>query len=240
MSKKALLVQGGWDGHQPDLVAARFADVLKAAGFETTISDTLDAFADLEHLESIDLIVPIWTMGTIEGSLAKNVVNAVANGTGLAGCHGGMCDAFRDNVEWQFMTGGNWVSHPGGDNVTYPVTPTADAGELMEGIPEFQVTSEQYYLHVDPAVHVLATTPFPQAEWFHSPNGPVDMPVAWAKRWGAGRVYYNSLGHHADIFDIPEALDMMTRGLLWAAEGFSLARNQGLTRADFDSSAKMF
>lgn len=110
-----------------------------------------------------------------------------------------------------------------------------------KGTPAYvQITSEQYYLHVDPAVHVLATTPFPQADWFHSSNGPVDMPVAWTKRWGAGRVYYNSLGHHADVFDIPEALDMMTRGLLWAAEGFALARGQGLTRADYESTAKMF
>ena len=159
---------------------------------------------------------------------AINVSEAVSRGTGLAGCHGGMCDAFRSNVLWQCMTGANWVSHPGGDGVNYTVEIIDPEHELVAGIGNFDVASEQYYLHVDPAVEVLATTRFPTVTWYHSPNGAVDMPVVWTKRWGLGRGYYNSLGHHADIFDIPEALELMRRGLLWAAEGKEIALEQGL------------
>jgi uncharacterized protein len=240
MKKSALIVQGGWDGHEPAKVAGRFARALEAMEYAVEVSDTLDRLLDAEGLMALDLIVPIWTMGEISKEGCRNVLEAVADGVGLAGCHGGMCDAFRTATEWQFMTGGNWVSHPGGDSVRYPVQMRQTGHPLVEGIGDFEVVSEQYYLHVDPAVTVLATTPFPQADWYHSPNGHVDMPVAWCKRWGAGRVYYNALGHHDDVFEIPEAMEMMRRGLRWAGDGKAAARAAGIGRETFQSAAKMF
>lgn len=221
--KKALIVWGGWDGHEPEQVASIFAGALREHAFEVEVSDTLEAFADAEKLLGLDLIVPVWTMGTIEQKLVNNVSAAVQAGTGLAGCHGGMCDSFRNNVDWQFMTGGQWVAHPGNDGVEYKVEIIANSSPLVEGIEDFYVKTEQYYLHVDPAVEVLATTRFPVVDGPHRLNKPVDMPVVWTKRWGVGRVYYNSLGHHADIVDLPPVKEMMTRGMLWAAEGKRLA-----------------
>ena len=209
---KALIVWGGWDGHEPLQVAEICASLLRDDGFQVDLSDTLDSLGDAASLKELDLIVPIWTMGRIEQEHATAVSEAVASGVGIAGCHGGMCDAFRENVLWQFMTGGNWVAHPGGDGVEYLVNVRRGSSPLVDGIADFGVTSEQYYLHVDPAVEVLATTRFPTVTWYHSANGAVDMPVVWTKRWGHGRVFYNSLGHHADVFDIPEAREIMRRG----------------------------
>ena len=237
--KKALIVYGGWDGHEPGKVSERFAEILEKERFSVTRSDSLEAFADVEALRALDLIIPIWTMGEIKEEWADNVINAVADGTGLAGCHGGMCDAFRNHVTWQFMTGANWVSHPGGADVEYRVHIRNTSSPLVEGIPDFTVKSEQYYLHVDPAIEVLATTRFPLATWFHSSNREVDIPQAWTKRWGVGRVYYNALGHHADIFDLPEAHEMMRRGFLWAAEGKTAARRDGLSGDSYRSDKKM-
>ncbi len=119
--EKALIVQGGWDGHEPVLVSGIFKKMLEENGFTVEVSDTLDSFLDAEKLKALHLIVPVWTMGTITRQQVTPVVEAVASGVGIAGCHGGMCDAFRDSVEWQFMTGGQWVSHPGGDGVEYTV-----------------------------------------------------------------------------------------------------------------------
>jgi uncharacterized protein len=226
MQQKALIVWGGWDGHEPRQVGEVFARILRGEGFAVEVSDSLDAFKR-PGLADLDLIVPVWTMGEITAEQVNPVIEAVANGTGLAGCHGGMCDAFRKETNWQFMTGGNWVAHPGNDEQRYRVEFKRCSSPLVDGLADFDVTSEQYYLHVDPAVEVLATTRFPTARWYHAANGPVDMPVIWTKRWGAGRVYYNSLGHHADIFDIPAAAESMRRGLLWAAEGKRIAREQG-------------
>lgn len=221
--RKALIVWGGWQGHQPKEVAEVFRGILAAEGFEVSVRETLDAFRDLGELLGLSLIVPVWTMGKILPEQAKPVFEAVAQGgVGMAGCHGGMCDAFRENCEWQFMTGGQWVAHPGNDGVKYRVKITDRDHEITRGISDFEVVSEQYYMHVDPGVKVLATTTFPRpaapgAEGPHVENGPVEMPQVWTKRYGKGRVFYNALGHQANIFDIPEARELMRRGFVWAA-----------------------
>ncbi|MCK9222393.1 MAG: ThuA domain-containing protein [Limnochordia bacterium] len=222
MPKKALIVQGGWDGHEPVQVSEVFQNILTEEGFEVELADTLDAFLDEEKLRSLHLIVPVWTMGNITSKQVNPVLRAVESGVGIAGCHGGMCDAFRDNVDWQFMTGGNWVAHPGNDGTEYVVNIKQSSSPIIAGIKDFTVRSEQYYLHVDPAVEVLATTRFPVADGPHVPNGSVDMPVVWTKRWGLGRVFYCSLGHHADIVAMEPVATLMRRGFLWAAAGKDL------------------
>lgn len=226
MGRTALIFWGGWDGHEPEKVAAICAGIVSSNGITPIVVDSLDVLDDATRLKEHDLIVPIWTMGQIEKQRVVNVSEAVASGVGLAGCHGGMCDAFRDQVLWQFMTGANWVAHPGGDGVEYVVKITDRAHQLVEGIDNFDVCSEQYYLHIDPANHILATTRFPTVEWYHSSNGTVEMPVAWIKSWGHGRVYYNALGHHADVIEKGAAYEMMRRGLLWAADGKQLAKGK--------------
>ena len=220
MAKKALIVWGGWDGHQPKEVATIFAEALTAEGFEVEVSDTLDAFKDGEKLKALDLIVPVWTMGKITNEQLHPVAEAVKSGVGIGGCHGGMCDSFREATEWQFMTGGQWVAHPGNSGVTYAVNITDKSHSITAESNDFSITSEQYYLHTDPANKVLATTKFPSpgADGPHTTNGNVDMPVVWTKMYGQGRVFYCSLGHCADDIRKPEVLKIMTRGLLWAAK----------------------
>ena len=217
MSRKALIVWGGWDGHQPREVAEIFRKLLAKEKFDVEVSDTLDAFLGEEKLSGVSLIVPVWTMGKITNEQAKPVLEAVKSGVGIAGCHGGMCDSFRENTEWQFMTGGQWVAHPGNDGTKYSVKMGPQKSSITEGMSDFDVSSEQYYMHVDPAVKVLATTRFPVADGPHAGNGPVEMPVVWTKMFGEGRVFYNSLGHHADIVEMPPVLELMRRGFLWAA-----------------------
>jgi uncharacterized protein len=218
MSKKALIVWGGWDGHQPKQVTEIFRRSLAAEGFEVEVFDTLDAFKDEAKLMALSLIVPIWTMGKIAAEQANPVLNAVKSGVGIAGCHGGMCDSFREHTEWQFMTGGQWVAHPGNDGVKYSVKIGPVPSPITEGIKEFPVASEQYYMHVDPAVKVLAYTQFPTADGPHVGNGIVNMPVVWTKLYGKGRVFYNSLGHVANIVESEPCLTLMRRGFQWAAK----------------------
>ncbi len=219
MAKKALIVQGGWDGHEPVEVSEVFKKILEGVDFEVEISDTLDSFKDEQKLKALDLIIPQWTMGEIEEDQLTPVMNAVESGVGLAGIHGGMCDAFRQSTQWQFMTGGQWVAQPGNDGTDHMIhINKASSSPIIEGIDDFAVSTEQYYLHVDPAVEVLATTRFPVADGPHAANGEVDVPVIWTKRWGQGRVFYCSLGHHADIVEMEQVTTIMKRGFLWAAK----------------------
>ena len=239
--KKALIFEGGWDGHEPKLVSKRFAGLLEKNGYSVDIQSGHECLADLDKLLALDLIVPCWTMGSIEREHSVNVAKAVGAGVGIAGCHGGMCDAFRQDTEWQFMTGGQWVSHPGGDGVEYTVEVCQGSSPITEGLEDFSVKSEQYYVHVDPAVEVLATTRFTTVPYYHISNKAVDIPVAWTKFWGNGRVFYCSLGHHDDVFDIsPNAQILMERGMLWAGEGKAYAVEHSLTTERFENTAKMY
>ena len=207
---KALIVQGGWEGHEPKQVSEIFASVLGERGIDAEISETLDSYLDAEKLAQLDLIVPCWTMGSISKEQWAGLDKAVRSGVGIAGVHGGMADSFRKNTDYQFMVGGQWVAHPGGV-IDYTVQIVDHADPVTAGLDHFRMHSEQYYLHVDPSNHVLATTTFEM-------NG-CTMPVVWKRMWGAGRVFYSSLGHVASDFDVPEALTIIERGMCWAAEG---------------------
>ncbi len=239
--KMAWILQGGWDGHEPHLTSKRFQKMLENNGYEAVIYDTLDVLADLDALMQLDLIVFCWTMDQIKKEYTENVSKAVGAGVGLAGCHGGMCDAFRNDTHWQFMTGGQWVSHPGGDGVHYTVHIHHGSSPITQGLSDFEVSSEHYYLHIDPAIEVLATTRFPSVPYYHISNKPVDMPVAWTKYWGNGRVFYTSLGHHDDVFDkSPTAGVLMERGLVWAGEGKAYAIEHKLDTTRFENKAQMY
>ncbi len=217
MDKKALIVRGGWDGHQPVEVSLLFKDILQQEGFAVDISEDLSVFSTLEDCIKYSLIVPVYTMSEIKDEYVQNICTAVENGVGLAGCHGGMCDSFRNSTKWQFLTGSQWVEHPGNDGIEYEVNIIkSSSSPIVEGINDFKVKTEHYYLHIDPAVNVLATTAFPLVPGPHSENGPVLMPVVYTKKWGKGRIFYNSLGHHADVLEAPEAKELMRRGFLWA------------------------
>ncbi len=240
---KALIFRGGWPGHEPVETSDVAARELRAAGFGVEIHDALDVLRDPERLLAQDLIIPMWTMAEANSKeplprdLDKHLLAAVQAGVGLGGWHGGMCDAFRTFEKYQFMTGGQWVAHPGNSAARYRVRIGPHADPITEGLSDFDVTSEQYFMHVDPGVRVLATTCFPEGAvsgdgFDQDAQDAVDrderpaftmMPVTWTKRYGKGRVFYTSLGHIAKVFEVPEALTMLRRGLVWAARGKAIA-----------------
>ena len=215
MKKKVLINWGGWDGHEPKQCTDLFAPILEQEGFEVRIATDLAVYTEKDYMQSLSLIVPAWTMSKITGDQNKGLLEAVASGVGIAGWHGGMGDSFREQTDYQFMVGGQWVAHPDGI-IDYTVNITNHTDQITKGIPDFKMKSEQYYMHTDPGNDVLATTTFRDrvsAPWV---NGTV-MPVAWKRQWGKGRVFYSSLGHIAKDFEVPEAKEIQRRGMLWAA-----------------------
>ena len=212
--KSALIVWGGWDGHTPKQCADFFAPYLQEVGYDVEVSNTLDAYLDEDKMKSLSLVAPMWTMGTITPEQEKGLLEAINSGVGIAGWHGGMADSFRDSVGYQFMVGGQWVAHPGGA-IDYEVNIVNHEDAITKGIPDFHMHSEQYYLHVDVSNEVLATTTFTgdHVPWI---EGCV-MPVVWKRRWGKGKVFYCSLGHDISDFEVPEALEIVKRGMLWAS-----------------------
>lgn len=216
MVKKALIVYGGYPGHHPAESSALWERELEGAGFAVTLSEHLATFERSDELCDYDLIIPNWTMGELTGEQCNGLSAAVKEGCGLAGWHGGMGDAFRANSGFQFMTGGQFVAHPKGIR-SYAVEIVDQGHPITAGMEGFEMKSEQYYLHVDPTNRVLATTVFEGVEmpWV---EGAI-IPVSWVRRWGNGRVFYCSLGHQMEDFEVSGCREMIRRGLLWAARG---------------------
>lgn len=213
--KNCIIFRGGWDGHQPVETSELIAKALRERGFKVDVFDDQKALEEGSLEQKYDLIIPVWTMGVISGRAERAILEAVKRGVGIGGWHGGMCDAFRNNTEYQFMTGGQWVAHPG-NTIDYMVNIIDHDDPITKGIEDFKVHSEQYYMHTDPSNKVLATTTFSggYAAWI---DGTV-MPVVWTRRYGEGKVFYSSLGHGVeDFLSTPQILEITLRGLAWAA-----------------------
>ncbi len=213
--KKVLFVYGGWEGHEPRQCMEILKPWLESQGANVVLSSSLDSYTDEALMSSLDLIIQTWTMGHLTAGQESGLTKAVRGGVGLAGWHGGLGDAFRGNTEYQFMVGGQWVAHPGGI-IDYKVDIKDKKDPVTKGLKSFHMKSEQYYMHVDPSVKVLATTTFhsqPESPWIEG----VVMPVVWKKHYGKGRVFYSSLCHSASDFSVDEALEIMKRGIAWAA-----------------------
>lgn len=212
-NKKAIIVWGGWEGHTPEASANVVKDMLEAQNFDVVLDSSTEAFAD-PKLGEFDLIIPAVTMSRIEKEELQNLLACIRAGSGIAGFHGLMCDSFRNEPDYQFMTGGQWVAHPG-DIIDYRVEITKSEDPIVAGIGDFDYRSEQYYMHFDPSIEVLATTRFDGTYFEEIDN--VVMPVVWKRTYGKGRVFYSSLGHVADEFKVSQMRSIFERGALWAA-----------------------
>jgi len=214
--KNALMVVGGWEGHTPEKSADLFQPLLEEAGFNVRREQSLDVYTETDPMSSLDHVVTIWTQGTISKEQLEGLMTTIHSGVGMAGWHGCMADSFRFEPPYQFMVGGQWVAHPGGV-IDYEVNITDHDDPITQGLDDFKLHSEQYYMHIDPSNEVLATTTFAGDQagqyWIKG----VEMPVYWKRTWGTGRIFYGSVGHVSNDFDVPEAREIMRRGMVWAA-----------------------
>jgi len=211
---KALIVRGGWDGHQPVACTELFRDFLRRNGFTIEVAESFDVYADREALAAADLIVQCWTRGSLTAEQEAGIVERVHAGAGFAGWHGGVLAVAYESPRYQYMVGGRFVCHPG-DMVDYTVTITG-SDPITAGVDTFTVHTEQYFCHVDPTLNVLATTTFTGAHGAPETAGAV-MPVVWTRRFGQGRVFVSTLGHAPADLELPQSRTMVERGLLWAA-----------------------
>lgn len=207
--KEALIVWGGWKGHTPDACSEFFKPKLEQRGYTVDVSATLETFEDTEKLKTYDVIVPMWTMGKLTKEQQLGFLGAIASGVGCAGFHGGMGDAFRGNVEYEWMVGGIFVGHPHVGDYVVDVTVR---NEITDCLPaRFDYSSEQYYMLTDPGNDVYATTVY------QIDGRTVTVPVIWTKKWKEGKVFYSALGHAVDEFTrYPDVLEMTLRGIGWA------------------------
>ena len=224
-NKKVVYVWGGWKNHHPEKTVDLFVPWLRSEGAIVEVFNTLEVYADAAVMEQADLIIQQWTMGEMTKNESKGLQKAILNGTGMAGWHGGTGDSFRGNLNYQYMIGGQFVSHPGGKSeFTVKIIDRKDP--ITKGLKDFCVkNTEQYYMLMDPNVKVLATSKFTKASYLKKGSKKSEnvvtgsvVPVVWKKNFGKGRIFYNSLGHNIEDFDVPVLMEIHKRGIRWAAE----------------------
>ncbi|AIS02198.1 hypothetical protein SGLAU_31320 [Streptomyces glaucescens] len=217
-NRRALVVRGGWEGHDPVTLTDLFVPFLKDSGYTVDTAEDLAVYEDAERLAATDLVVQCWTMGDITAEQSRGLSAAVRAGTGLAGWHGGIVDAFRGDLDYFLLTGGQFLMHPPGFvDHTVNLVPERSGHPVTRGLADFRVHTEQYWVATDPAVDVLATTTFAADQYRADREARVVMPAVWTRRHGAGRVFVSAIGHKADDFDVPEVRTLTERGLLWAS-----------------------
>ncbi|TFB67499.1 ThuA domain-containing protein [Cryobacterium sp. Hz9] len=227
--RHALVVRGGWDGHQPVETTDLFIPFLEENGFTVRVEETPAPYADSDYMANVDLVVQTNTMTTIEKDEFLGLRAAIENGTGLGGWHGGIADSYRNNVDYLQLIGGQFAAHPGkapaerigeqSDNyVPYRINmlPAAADHPITQGIEDFDLISEQYWILHDDYNDVLATTTQAVRPWdpWHRP---ITSPAVWTRQWGQGRIFVSTPGHRVDILQNSSVRTMIERGLLWAA-----------------------
>ncbi|MFD5856165.1 ThuA domain-containing protein [Streptomyces chartreusis] len=226
--KNALVVRGGWEGHQPVRATELFLPFLRANGYDVRIEESTDVYADAAAMAGTDLVVQCVTMSQITAEQVAGLSGAVMAGTGFTGWHGGIADSFRASSDYLHLVGGQFATHPGKepcerqggqeDNYlphTVNITELGCEHPVTAGIEDFELDTEQYWVLHDDLIDVLATTTHPVREW-HPWHRQVTSPAVWTRRWGAGRVVVATPGHSLDVLEHPAVRTVIERGMLWA------------------------
>jgi type 1 glutamine amidotransferase len=228
-NRHALVVRGGWEGHQPVAATERFIPFLTDNGFDVRIEESTAVYADAQAMAETDLIVQSVTMSSIERDELAGLRDAIEAGTGFTGWHGGIADSFRASSDYLQLVGGQFATHPavgpgetrleGEENFrdyTVNITDLGRTHPVTAGLDDFELHTEQYWVLVDELNDVLATTTRPAEDWqpWHRPH---TSPAVWTREWGRGRIVVTTPGHSLDVLDNPSVRTIIERGMLWAA-----------------------
>lgn len=213
--RRALVVRGGCDGSRPVQTTNLFVPFLREHGFEVLVEDSLEVYEDDDLLLATDLIVQCWRQGDITSGETAGLIAAVRAGTGFAGWHGGVVDAFRDDLDYQLMTGGKFVMHPPdpGPHRVHLAPGHADHPVIAE-LDDFDVDTDLCWTLNDPLNDVLATVTVGPDDTRHRPAA---IPAVWTRTWGKGRVFVSTVGRDPHDFTSPYVRTLTERGLLWAS-----------------------
>jgi uncharacterized protein len=208
--RHALVVRGGWSGHQPVKTTELFISFLIEHGFSVRVEASPQIYADADYK-------------------FLGLRTAVEAGAGMAGWHGGIADSYRNTAQYLHMIGAQFAEHPGkhpdertgeqSDNYvpyTINITELGRQHPITQGIDDFALVTEQYWVLHDDYLDVLATTTQAVRPWdpWHRP---VSSPAIWTRRWGKGRIFVSTPGHRVEVLQDPNMRMIIERGLLWAA-----------------------
>lgn len=230
MTRRALIVRGGWEGHHPVEATELFIPFLRENGYEVRVEESPAIYADADELARTDVVVQSMTMSTIEKDEFAGLRAAIAEGMGFTGWHGGIADSYRNSSDYLQLVGGQFATHPSkhpsevkGDSeednylpYTVEITDLGREHPITQGLTDFSLTTEQYWVLHDDLNDVLATTTHPAPPW-HPWHRPIVSPAVWTRHWGKGRIAVATPGHSVDILEEPNVRTIVERSILWVS-----------------------
>jgi len=198
--KSILIIWGGWQGHDPQGVAEKLANILTDHRYQVDVRSDLGVLIN-ENLKTYDVLIPIWSCGIASPIYIQPLLEAIESGLGLVTWHGGI--NWFDQADYYDLIGAYYLR----DTPVESYSVQLEDHAFTKGLTDFDIKSETYYMLVNPMNTLLATT---------SCKGH-RLPLMWTKTYGAGRVFYSSLAHDLDQLFMPDHLSILLRAIEWAA-----------------------
>lgn len=200
--KRVLIIWGGWEGHNPENVANKLKELLMDRGYMVDSTSRLGALLN-GNLNDYSVIIPVWSCG-IEGDIyLTQLIKAVESGVGIMAFHGGI-DWFSTEKYYE-MIGALYLYDTLPEKYTVEVM---DDHVITDGINDFDVVSEKYFMQMDPTNNVLATAYYNE----------MNTPVMWTKNHKEGRVFYSTLAHsEEEVFSEPHQT-ILLNAVDWCAK----------------------
>lgn len=228
-----------WKKGQPSFAETVLTELGTKNNWEFTFSKDGSKFGK-EYLNQFDAVF-FYTTGdlttkgtdghppmTPEGKQA--LFDYVRAGKGFLGTHSATDTFHTDNESKKgpdrYINHGDkaddYVKFIGGEFIKHGAQQKAKNSVIDPKFPGFQNAGTEFTLHDEwyslkdftPDLHVLTVVDAPAMKGIEYQRPP--FPTTWARKEGAGRVWYTALGHREDIWTNPLFQEILIGGIKWA------------------------
>ncbi len=139
------------------------------------------------------------------------------DGKGFLGAHNAT-DTFYEWAEYGEMIGGYFDGHPWNQFKATVVLEDRDFAATRHFPPRFVIHDEIYQFKnfSSDRVRLLMSLDTTQVDMAAKGVKQAEIPIAWTRQYGAGRVFYCSLGHRSEVWENPVIQTMWVEAVKWA------------------------
>lgn len=144
----------------------------------------------------------------------------IAAGHAFFGAHSAS-DTYHDEPAFLEMLGGEFATHGSIAEADVRVDDPAHPA-VSHLAPRFRIVDELYRFSRTrrDAVHMLLSMDRNPPDGVGTAGSPADLPLAWTRTHGSGRVFYTALGHRAEVWQDPRFRRHLVGGIRWGMEKF--------------------
>lgn len=166
-------------------------------------------------LAGFDAVFFANTSGDLGISDLSAFLGWIGGGKAFLGTHSA-ADTYRDQPDYLSMLGGTLTTH--GSIVEAEIRVSDPTHPVVAHLtPRFRITDEWYRFEpAAPGRSVLLSFDRVPADGVGVAGDPADLPLAWHRSFGSGRVFYTALGHRAEVWQDPRFRTHLLEAVRWA------------------------